>query len=1174
MNARKIFNYELKHWFRNPTFYVFAVLFFLMGFGIMALSADIVGEQVVNTGAKPFANSPFSIFTFFFDTQLFVLFLLPIFIGGSIYRDFQSNTFHLMYSFPIEKYSYLTGKFLSGSFIVVIILLFLTIGLFLGSIAPGTNPNLIGPNVIAYYLAPFLTIAISNLLWMGLIVFSVVVLSRSVHAGFITVILLFVLRRAALFVFSGPENMDLIALLDPFGGAAVIISTGTWTVAEINSMMVPISGDLLLNRGGWLAIALCIGIASYLSFELNHSPKQLRFPSPKRNSPEEKAVKSQPGWTIYSVFPVWLQTSLELSGFQFRSIIRSRTFIVLIAVSLLFMILLLGQVNPEYTTRIYPLTQVMLLLPSLFFSFIVMVITFLYAGFLIHKDRRTKMDSLVDTSSVSSASLLLSRFFTLLKLQAVLLSLIIIGGISVQLWKGYTHFELQQYFFQVYGLLFIGQIIWAMAALFVQTIIPNQYLGFFALILLSFGLSGIESIGIDKGIHIFNGGVIPQYSDLSGYDSSIRSFLAHKLYWFVFGALLLLISYLFARRGLVFTIKERVLIAKQRITRQIALYLTIVVLAFTTIGATISIYIYPPEESITAEEIAQRKLEALARIGHLKHIEQPRLSGISMHTDIFPEQRSFAGTGSLLFINKSSQPIDTLMLSYPDGVNLTSLGSRPYQVFDTDSILQYDVLVLKESLQPGDSVEATFDMGESPRNWFSEDGKVLSNGTFFLADFPTIGYPNIEPSKADALPNAPQASIHSYVGRHIDLLDTEIIVSTSLDQIALAPGKLTRNWEENNRSFFSYKSEKSIRNGIPIQSGRFEVYADSIHGIDLKIFHHPTHTFNLDRMMSAMKATINYGTTHFGDYPFEELRIVEFSKSYGSFAQAFAYTLPYSEFAGFFSKQDSSENRFDDVFRLTAHEVAHQWWGHQIIPAEASGSRFLTESFAEFTALQVLEKEYGEDKKQLYLDLIRNRYFNQRGRSSKESPLAVAKPGEALVTYSKGLLALQSLHDHLEPGVFSTIIQSFFREYARNDSSYPTSSDLIEHFEQEIPDSLAYLIKDLFEEVTLYESSVNDYQILEFGSNAFQLSMEILFEKFRNQTPGMEVSPLPLNDFLEIEIHDSMGEVIAAKAIKITSEKTSVNLNIKRRPSKVVIDPHRKLIEQNYSNNTIIIGEQ
>lgn len=1174
MKLGRILIYELRYWVRNPVFYVFASLFFTIGFAMMIFSADIVGEQLVSKGTKPFANNPLNLFSFFFDTQLFVLFLIPIFIGGSIYRDFQSNTFNLLYSFPVAKQSYLTEKFLSGSLMVGIILLLFCLGLFLGTLIPGVNPNLVGSNSLSHYLSPLFWIALFNLLWIGIIVFSVVSLSRSIHAGFITVILLFVLRRAMLFIFSGPENMDTITLLDPFGEATVMISTGSWTVSEINSSLIPISIELILNRAIWLAIALAIGCASYLSFELNHAPIQLRI-VPFRRNPGTKRMKTvHTTWSTYSLFPIWLQTSLELSKFQFRAIIKSRTFIVLIIVSLLFMILLLGQVNPEYTTRIYPLTQVMLLLPSLFFSFIVMLITFLYAGFLVHKDNRATMNALVDASSVPSASLLVSKLLTLLKLQVVLLSLIIIGGISVQLWKGYIHLELQQYFIQVYGLLFIGQIIWAIAALFIQTVIPNQYLGFFILILFSFGLSGIESIGIEKGIFIFNGGIIPQYSDLSGYDSSIRSFLVHKVYWFVFGILLLILSYLFAQRGLVFSIRERFIIARKRITKKVSIYLGIIIFAFIALGTTISLQVYPSKAHTSGPDLNQRKVDAEDRIGHLEHILQPELSAISLSLDIYPEQKSFSGTGSLLLINNSAQPIDTLMLSYPTGVRLRELPSRAFQIFDSDTILNYEVLVLNEQLQSGDSIEVRFTVAETPENWFSEKQKVVSNGTFFLADFPLIGYPDVISSKKNIPPDELQATKNSYVGKHVGLMDTDFTISTSLNQLAFAPGILQERWEENGRSFYHYKSEKSIRNGIPIQSGSFEVFEDSVYGIDLKIYYHSSHTFNLDRMMTAMKATIDYSTTHFGPYPFEELRIIEFSRSYGNFAQSFAYTLPFSEAAGFFSKQDSSENRFDDVFRLTAHEVAHQWWGHQIIPAEALGSRFLTEAFAEFTAVQILEQEYGTEKKQLYLDLIRNRYFNQRGRASKESPLTMAKPDEALVTYSKGLLALQSLNDHLEPGAFSDILRKFFYKYARNEDSYPTSHDFIAHLEQEVPDSLTYLITDLFKEVTLYESLPGDYQVQKQEDDSYKIEVDLLFEKFRNHTPGMEITALPLKDFVEIEVYDNTESVIAAKTIQVNATKTTITLTTGVKPQKIILDPHRKLIEQNYSNNTIIIGEQ
>ena len=44
---------------------------------------------------------------------------------------------------------------------------------------------------------------------------------------------------------------------------------------------------------------------------------------------------------------------------------------------------------------------------------------------------------------------------------------------------------------------------------------------------------------------------------------------------------------------------------------------------------------------------------------------------------------------------------------------------------------------------------------------------------------------------------------------------------------------------------------------------------------------------------------------------------------------------------------------------VAAHELTHQWWGNPVIPADMLGAKMLTESLAEYTALKVLEKEYG-----------------------------------------------------------------------------------------------------------------------------------------------------------------------------------------------------------------------
>ena len=90
-------------------------------------------------------------------------------------------------------------------------------------------------------------------------------------------------------------------------------------------------------------------------------------------------------------------------------------------------------------------------------------------------------------------------------------------------------------------------------------------------------------------------------------------------------------------------------------------------------------------------------------------------------------------------------------------------------------------------------------------------------------------------------------------------------------------------------------------------------------------------------MIASVKASLDYFTKHFSPYQHRQVRIVEFPR-YAAFAQSFPNTIPYSEGIGFIAKVDPDDpDDIDYPYYVTAHEVAHQWWAHQIIGADVQG---------------------------------------------------------------------------------------------------------------------------------------------------------------------------------------------------------------------------------------------
>ena len=101
--------------------------------------------------------------------------------------------------------------------------------------------------------------------------------------------------------------------------------------------------------------------------------------------------------------------------------------------------------------------------------------------------------------------------------------------------------------------------------------------------------------------------------------------------------------------------------------------------------------------------------------------------------------------------------------------------------------------------------------------------------------------------------------------------------------------------------------------------------SDSGKEVALEIYYNKGHEYNLASMMKALKMGLTYYSTNYMEYPHRQMRILEFPR-YATFAQSFPNTVPYSEGIGFIARVDSKEKQ-DYPFFVTAHELAHQWWG-------------------------------------------------------------------------------------------------------------------------------------------------------------------------------------------------------------------------------------------------------
>lgn len=1168
---KAIYKYELKYWAKQISVYIYAAIFLGLATLLMAVETNVFEAS---SSPDSIGNAPLRIYGGMRFFSKFILLLLPIIFGGAIYRDFKTNMYCVLYSFPFSKRDYLLAKFLSAFTVMAFIVSMIGLGFIISAHFLGAPMEKVTAFNLWSYLKSYGVYIIPNLLFFGALVFTVVTLSRNIYSGFIAVIIVLFLQQILMRILPNIDSLFLVGVLEPFGEVALSIATRYWTDTEKNTMPIPVDNSLIVNRLLWLTVASGIFIFLYKKFAFSQNPLTLNFRKSKgkaltkNNFGSVEKVDLQP--VIYDFsFVQNLKRTWQLSKVEYRYIINSWAFRILCLIGLLLVIFMTAQMNRQYGGKLLPVTWLMLAFPVFFFSMVVNLLTFLYAGMLVHRSRIAHVNQLVDVTPIPNWVLLFSKFIALVKMQMTLLLLVMIGGILVQTFNGFYDYEIGHYIGTLYGLYLPSFVIWALVALWVQTLLKNPYLGTFLLLMSTFALSVLPEIGINQTLFRFNESpdriLILNYSDLVGYGASLAPYFVYKFYWLLFGFFMLFWALLLWTRGLPYSFKERLQLMQKRFRDRTAIGMLTCLIAFLALGCRLYY-----EENVINTFYTQKERDSIIekldkQYEHLQNTPQPRMVDMDLDLQIFPYQHRFEASGRYTLVNKTNKTMDTLLVEYAEGINTTYELNQPMNLVSKDSIARFDIWTFQNGLAPNDSVKLTFSISTIDNTIFKKNNIIEANGTYLHSlNFPSIGrWQSLEmPTDSSRLGNM-------YRSKDADFVDFRATISTASDQIAITPGYLQKEWTEGNRRYFQYASKDKITNDFIINSGRFAVAKDKWKDVDLEIFYHPEHDYNLGVMMEGMKAGLEYCSKNFAPYQHDKLIIVEFARSLGGFAQSFANTMPFSEPAFLRDVASPEEEIIADLFSGTAHEVAHQWWGHQVIPANAQGATMITEGMAEYVKAKTLE--HYRNKKQLYKFLEKSRigYLRSAANDDDEQPLMYNNgQSQGYIPYQKGCLVFYAMSDYLGETVFNAAIRKYVEKVRFKGAPYTTSIEMVEHIKAATPDSLQYLIRDLFETITMYDNQMSDAKITPLANGQYQVDMEFLVKKYRR---GKKAETLPLQDYLDIGIFGKDGKELYLRKHKITQQENRVTLIVDEKPLEVGIDPYVKMIDRDGKDNRVII---
>jgi len=579
-----------------------------------------------------------------------------------------------------------------------------------------------------------------------------------------------------------------------------------------------------------------------------------------------------------------------------------------------------------------------------------------------------------------------------------------------------------------------------------------------------------------------------------------------------------------------------------------------------------------------------------------KDLPHPKITDIRADVDIYPAERRVAIRGHYVLQNKTSADLDTLRIQSDPTVETIWNNLPPHQVTLDDRKFGFCIIKLAQPLAPGATIALDFSVNVRHPG-FTNSGKpdtVNLNGSFFTDSnfFPKFGYDVTreiadrnerrrrglgEPTALARLEDD-GAIARNFYNIEADWVNFDTTVSTSNDQMAIAPGNLVENWEHNGRRYFHYKMDKPMAPFFAYLAARWEVKKADWNGIPIEVYYDKKHAYNLSSMISGVQDALSYYSEQFGPYPGKEVRIVEFP-AYGSIAQSFANTIPFSESLGFINDLRNKDD-VDHVFYVTAHEMAHQWWGDQVMAANIEGSAMVIESLAEYSALMVTEKKFGREKVRHILRFDLDQYLTGRSKEMAEELPLVRVSNQVYIEYRKASLVFYRLREEIGEVALNRALRHFLEEMRFQSAPYATSRELLDFIRAETPKEKQSLINDMFEKIVLYDNRVIGASAKQRPDGQWDVTMKLHLAKIEADGKGKE-STRAYDEPVEIAVFartddakEKDGRVLLDEKRIITGGDSTLTVTVKEKPFEVGVDPYHLLIDRNTSDNRMQVRYQ
>lgn len=1175
---------------RNPVFWVAAGLFFLFAFGAVASQNVTLGA-----GGNVHANSPHAIAIAHIFLLILYMFAATAFVANVVVRDDETRFGPIVRSTRITKFDYLFGRFTGAFLAAALAFLAVPLGMWLGSLMPWVDPETLGPNSLRFYAFAYFVLALPGIFLMSAIFFALATATRSMMATYLGVVgflVLYIVTNTALRERTDLETLR--ALIEPFGIGAYSLATRYWTAADRNTLLVPFDGNLLYNRLIWLGVAcaaLGLAYAVYRFADRGISKRKAR----KQQRFEAASAAAMPATSAPVRLPspgfgaatagaqLWSRIVLEM-----KAVFKSPAYFILLLIGLAMTVSSLWSQGGPYGTPAIPVTRSMVEQLGVFTLF-PLIIAIYYAGELVWRERERKFHEIVDATPLPNWGYVVPKTIALSLVLLSTLAIGVVAAILIQLLKGYAAIEPGKYLVWYLVPTGLGMILTAILAVVVQALGPSKYVGW-GVMVVYFVLSTVAgNLGFQHNLYNFGGAPSVPSSDLNGLAGFWQPWAWFNLYWFAIALVMLVAAHLLWRRGTETRLKPRLRLARARLFGTPGLVAGLGLVVAVATGTWIFHNTNRLNEYRTVDDNEKFAADYEKKFLKYETLPQPTVSAVTMNVALYPDDKRADVRGRYTLRNLTDRPIrDVHIRERSRQADITALSFPGATLAAHDEPFGYRIYRLARPMMPGEArdIDWTVRRDQTGFRNAGQDTGIVANGTFLNnAEFaPGIGMDRgtllrdrtkrrdyglpseLRPAKLEDL----SATAKNYIG---GWTTADITVSTVADQTPIAPGKKMSDVTANGRRTARFVSDAPILDFFSIQSARYAEKHVNHRGVDLGIYYHPAHVWNVDRMLTALRTGLDYYQANFGAYQFDQARIIEFP-AYRSFAQAFANTMPYSEGIGFVADASDPE-KIDYVTYVTAHELAHQYWGHQIVSADMQGGTMLVETLAQYSALMVMKQLYGPDQMRRFLKYELDRYLRSRsGEAIEELPLTRVE-NQQYIHYEKGSVAMYLLQDRLGEAAVNRALARLLAKYRFKGAPYPRSLDLIAELRKEArtPQDQA-LVTDLFERITVYDLKVADPTATRRPDGKWTVTVPVDAAKYYADGQGKE-SATPLAEPIYIGLFTAepgrgrfdSKNVIRLDRHPVRSGRQVLRFVTDKKPTHVGVDPYNLYVDRNSGDN-------